>query len=302
MQLGLIGMGKMGFPLALNGRDHGLEVTAYTENPEKLEWLKAEGLMGFDSLEGFVMALKPPRAIWMMIPAGKPVDDMIERLSPLLEAGDFIIDGGNSKYQDTLRRHLRLKAQSISFVDVGTSGGTAGARSGACLMIGCDEAEYAHLEPVFLALSKGKGCGRMGRAGAGHYTKMIHNGIEYGMMQAFGEGLQLLRQSEFGFKLDEVAQVWAGGSIISGLLMDVTLDALKNEPDLKSIEGIVSASGEADWTVDEAVRLRVAAPVISASLFARFKSMDVERFSEKSLAAMRRGFGGHAVIERKEEK
>jgi len=302
MQLGLIGMGKMGFPLALNGRDHGLEVTAYSENHEKLQWLKTEGIQGFDSLEGFVAALKPPRAIWLMIPAGKPVDDMIERLTPLLKADDFIIDGGNSKYQDTLRRHQQLNAQSIRFVDVGTSGGTAGARSGACLMIGCDEAGYTQLEPIFLSLSQGKGCGRMGSAGAGHYAKMIHNGIEYGMMQAIGEGLQILRQSEFGFKLDEVTQVWAGGSIISGLLMSVMAEALKKEPDLNSIEGVVSASGEADWTVDEAVRLRVSAPVISASLFARFKSMDIERFSEKSLAAMRGEFGGHAVIHKREGK
>lgn len=302
MQLGLIGMGKMGFPMTLNGRDHGLDVTAYTENPEKLKWLKDEGVAGVDSLEALALALKPPRVIWLMIPAGKPVDDMIEQLTPLLTAGDYIIDGGNSRYQDTLRRHQRLSAQNISFVDVGTSGGTAGARSGACLMVGCEQAEYAHLEPIFLALSQGKGCGHMGRIGAGHYTKMIHNGIEYGMMQALGEGLQILRQSEFGFKLEDVTKVWQGGSIISGLLMDVMNEALTREPDLKSIEGIVSASGEADWTVDEAVRLRVAAPVISASLFARFKSMDVERFSEKSLAAMREGFGGHAVVRRSGEK
>lgn len=302
MQLGLIGLGKMGFPLALNSRDHGIEVVAYSDNPEKHQWLKDEGLRGYDDLETFIKALTPPRVIWLMIPSGKPVDVMIKRLRVLLAAEDIIIDGGNSQYQDTVRRHHDLASQGIRLVDVGTSGGTAGARSGACLMIGGDEVAYAFLEPLFKALSDGESYGRMGEAGAGHYVKMIHNGIEYGMMQAIGEGLQVLRKSEFGFSLDEVTRVWKKGSIISGLLMDVTAEALRKEPDLASIEGVVSASGEADWTVDEAVRLRVSAPVIAASLFARFKSMDTERFSEKSLAAMRGEFGGHAVVHKKEEQ
>lgn len=300
MQLGLIGLGKMGFPLALNGRDHGIDVVAYSENPEKHQWLQDEGIKGFDNLEAFISALTAPRIIWLMIPAGKPVDGMIGRLREVLQPGDIIIDGGNSKYQDTVRRHHDLVDQGIRFVDVGTSGGTAGARNGACLMVGCDETAYALLEPILIALSNGQGCGRMGDAGAGHYAKMIHNGIEYGMMQAIGEGLQILRKSEFGFQLDQVTEVWRNGSIISGLLMDVMAQALRKEPRLQSIEGIVSASGEADWTVDEAVRLRVSAPVIAASLFARFKSMDTERFSEKSLSAMRGEFGGHPVIHRKE--
>lgn len=301
MKLGLIGLGKMGYPLALNARDHGVTVTVFSENSEKIKELKLEGLDGYSTIEDFVDALTPPRVIWLMIPAGKPVDNMISRLVLKLQAGDVIIDGGNSRYQESMRRYLELQAKGIHFVDVGTSGGTSGARSGACLMVGCEAELYTRLEPLFLSLSGGKGCGRMGDAGAGHYVKMIHNGIEYGMMQAIGEGLQILKQSEFQFKLDQVAEVWREGSIISGLLMDVTASALKKEPDLKSLEGIVNASGEADWTIQESVRLRVSAPVIAASLYARYKSMDTERFSEKALAAMRSEFGGHAVIPRKEE-
>lgn len=296
MQFGLIGLGKMGYPLALNGRDHGAEVVVFSENPEKLTLLRNEGLVGFDDLEGFIEALKPPRIIWLMIPAGDAVDTMIGRLVPTLLPGDIIIDGGNSRYQDSMRRYGELQEKGIRFADVGTSGGTAGARHGACLMVGCDEDVYSDLEPLLLSLSGGQGCGHMGPAGSGHYVKMIHNGIEYGMMQALGEGLQILKQSEFGFQLDQVAEVWRAGSIISGLLMDVTASALKKEPTLSSLEGIVNASGEADWTIQEAVRLRVSAPVIAASLFARYKSMDAERFSEKSLAAMRNEFGGHAVV------
>lgn len=301
MKLGLIGLGKMGYPLALNAKERGIEVTVFSEDIEKLKQLKLEGLEGYSSIEDFVNSLTPPRVIWLMIPAGKPVDDMISRLVLKLEAGDVIIDGGNSRYQESMGRYQALKAKGIHFVDVGTSGGTSGARNGACLMVGCEADLYVSLEPIFLAISNGNGCGRMGKPGAGHYVKMIHNGIEYGMMQAIGEGLQILKQSEFAFKLDQVAEVWREGSIISGLLMDVTASALKKEPDLSSLEGIVNASGEADWTIQESVRLRVSTPVIAASLYARFKSMDTERFSEKSLAAMRSEFGGHAVITRKEE-
>lgn len=301
MQLGLIGLGKMGYPLALNGRDKGLQVIVFSENEEKLSRIRQEGLLGFNELEDFLETLKPPRVIWLMIPAGDPVDRMIQRLLPSLQSGDILIDGGNSHYLDSQRRYRGLRERGIHFVDVGTSGGTAGARNGACLMVGSDPEVYGFLEPLFLALSGDKGCGRMGDAGAGHYVKMIHNGIEYGMMQALGEGLQILKQSEYGFRLDQVAEVWREGSIISGLLMDVTAKALEKEPELSSLEGVVNTSGEADWTIQEAVRLHVSAPVIAASLFARFKSTDTERFAEKSLAAMRNEFGGHGVTRRREE-
>lgn len=296
MQLGLIGLGKMGYPLALNAKDSGVDVLVHSENQEKLSRAKADGMKGFENLEEFIKELLPPRVIWLMIPSGNPVETMIHRIKPLLEPNDIIIDGGNSRYHDSIRRHKELREDKIRFVDVGTSGGTEGARYGACLMVGCDQKTYDELEDLFRALSGGNGYDRMGPAGSGHYVKMIHNGIEYGMMQALGEGLQILRESDYEIELDKVAKVWQKGSIISGLLMDVTSDALEKDPQLSSIEGVVNASGEADWTVEEAVRLRVSVPVIAASLFARYKSMDNEKFSEKSLAAMRNEFGGHALI------
>ena len=236
-----------------------------------------------------------------MIPAGAPVDTMISRLLPLLDSGDILIDGGNSWYQDSQRRHAQMLQAGIHFMDVGTSGGTEGARNGACLMIGGDREIYYRIEPVFKALGGSSGFAYLGESGSGHFVKMIHNGIEYGMMQAIGEGLEIMQHSPLGLELDKVTAVWQRGSIVSGLLMDMTAASLAREPDLQSIEGIVAASGEANWTVNEAVRLGVAAPTIAAALFARFKSQDREKFAERSVAAMRREFGGHAVVTRDKE-
>jgi 6-phosphogluconate dehydrogenase len=301
MQLGMIGLGKMGLPMVHNGRDHGLEIVVFSEKTSKINDLAAEGIKGFSRLEAFVGALLPPRVAWLMIPAGAPVDTMISRLLPLLDSGDILIDGGNSWYQDSQRRHAQMRQAGVHFLDVGTSGGTEGARNGACLMIGGDREVYNRVEPVFKALSGRSGCAYLGESGSGHFVKMIHNGIEYGMMQAIGEGLEIMRHSPLRLELDKVTAVWQRGSIVSGLLMDMTAAALAREPDLQSIEGVVAASGEANWTVNEAVRLGVATPTIAAALFARFKSQDQEKFAERSLAAMRREFGGHAVVTRDKE-
>ena len=301
MQLGMIGMGKMGLPMVHNGRDHGLEIVVFSEKSEKITDLAAEGIKGFSRLETFVAALLPPRVVWLMIPAGAPVDIMISRLLPLLDSGDILIDGGNSWYQDSQRRHAQMLQAGIHFMDVGTSGGTEGARNGACLMLGGDREIYYRIEPVFKALGGSSGFAYLGESGSGHFVKMIHNGIEYGMMQAIGEGLEIMQHSPLGLELDKVTAVWQRGSIVSGLLMDMTAASLAREPDLQSIEGIVAASGEANWTVNEAVRLGVAAPTIAAALFARFKSQDREKFAERSVAAMRREFGGHAVVTRDKE-
>ena len=301
MQLGMIGMGKMGLPMVHNGRDHGLEIVVFSEKSEKITDLAAEGIKGFSRLETFVAALLPPRVVWLMIPAGAPVDTMISRLLPLLDSGDILIDGGNSWYQDSQRRHAQMLQAGIHFMDVGTSGGTEGARNGACLMIGGDREIYYRIEPVFKALGGSSGFAYLGESGSGHFVKMIHNGIEYGMMQAIGEGLEIMQHSPLGLELDKVTAVWQRGSIVSGLLMDMTAASLAREPDLQSIEGIIAASGEANWTVNEAVRLGVAAPTIAAALFARFKSQDREKFAERSVAAMRREFGGHAVVTRDKE-
>ena len=300
MQLGIIGTGKMGLPLALNGRDKGLDIRVYTEKAEKLSALEQENIPGYGTLAEFVAALSLPRAIWLMIPAGQAVDAMIARLQPLMTVDDILIDGGNSRYQESQRRHAQLQKVGIHYMDVGTSGGTEGARNGACLMIGGDDAAYSRMELAFKALSNGMGCDHMGPSGAGHFVKMIHNGIEYGMMQAIGEGLEILRHSTLPLKLDRVTSVWRKGSIVSGLLMDMTAAALAKEPDLASIEGVVAASGEANWTVEEAVRLGVSAPVIATALFTRFKSQDKEKYAEKTVAAMRREFGGHAVVSKED--
>lgn len=301
MKLGIIGMGKMGYALALNGVEHGIEISALSSSEEKAKKLAVHGVDTYMDMEPFVDSLPAPRVIWLMVPAGEPVDDMIEKLMPLLEVGDTIIDGGNSYYADSIKRHGFLKSEGINFLDAGTSGGTEGARYGACIMVGGDKAVYDTLEPLFKALSQSSGCGWMGPAGNGHYVKMVHNGIEYGMMQAIGEGLELLRTAPGGFDLAKVTEVWQKGSIVSGLLMDVTAAALQKEPDLQSIEGIVATSGEAEWTLQESIRHKVSMPVIAASLFARFKSGDKEKFSEKSVAAMRREFGGHAVTLKQED-
>lgn len=301
MQLGMIGLGKMGLPMAHNGRERGIEVVVFSEKTEKIADLATDGIKGYARLEEFIAALVTPRVVWLMIPAGPPVDAMISRLLPLLAPGDILIDGGNSWYQDSQRRYAQLKQSGMHFLDAGTSGGTEGARHGACLMVGGDKAVYSRVEPLFTALSGSSGCARMGDTGAGHFVKMVHNGIEYGMMQAIAEGLEIMRHSPLDLKLDTVTSVWQKGSIVSGLLMDMTAAALAREPDLHSIEGVVAASGEANWTINEAVRLGVAAPTIAAALFARFKSQDAEKFAEKSVAAMRREFGGHAVVYREEE-
>jgi 6-phosphogluconate dehydrogenase len=220
---------------------------------------------------------------------------MIEELIPLLNYNDIIIDGGNSYYKDTLIRHERLKAIGIHFVDVGTSGGINGARNGACLMAGGEAEPVAFVEPVLEKISIENGYGYFGAPGSGHYVKMIHNGIEYGMMQAMGEGFDILKASEFDLDFELVSKVWSNGSIIEGLLMRLMHEAFKQDGNLESIIGKVDASGEADWTLQEAVRLKVSAPVITQSLFARYKSKDEERFSEKAVAALRNQFGGHKV-------
>lgn len=296
MDIGIVGLGKMGFELALNMKDQGLKVVATNRSPEKVNEIRNEGVHGVDSIEELVFAFgENRRVIWLMVPAGKAVDDNIDALIPLLRKGDIIIDGGNSNFNDSIRRHGYLKEKGIDFLDVGTSGGTSGARNGACLMVGGEPEPAGYVEPMLKKLAVDDGYGYFGEPGSGHYVKMIHNGIEYGMMQAIGEGFDILKASEFNLDFELVSKVWSNGSIIEGLLMRLMHEAFKNDPTLDSIVGKVDASGEADWTVQESIRLKVSAPVITQSLFTRFKSKDEERFSEKSVAALRNQFGGHKV-------
>ena len=296
MKIGLVGLGRMGYALALNMKDSGVEVIATNRSLDKVDEIVKEGIKGAYTLKEMVDAFGDERrVIWLMVPSGDPVDAMIEELIPLLNFNDIIIDGGNSYYKDTVARAKRLKAIGLQFLDVGTSGGISGARNGACLMAGGEEEAVKYIEPILEKISIENGYGYFGASGSGHYVKMIHNGIEYGMMQAIGEGFDILKASEFDIDFELTSKVWSNGSIIEGLLMRLMHEAFKQDSDLSQIVGKVDASGEADWTLLEAVRLKVSAPVITQSLFTRYKSKDDERFSEKAVAALRNQFGGHKV-------
>jgi 6-phosphogluconate dehydrogenase len=295
MEIGLIGLGKMGFNLALNMRDKGHKVVAYNRTLEKVKEAESEGLTGAYSIEELVNKLTGRRVIWLMVPAGKTVDDMIGALIPHLNKHDIIIDGGNSFYKDTLRRYEELKAKEIDFVDIGTSGGTNGARYGACTMIGAEDAVFQVLEDLVKDICVKDGYLHTGRTGSGHYTKMVHNGIEYGMMQAIGEGFEILQKSQFDLDMEKVAKVWNNGSVIRGWLMELAESAFSKDENLDKIKGVMYSSGEGLWTVMEALELKVPAPVIAESLMMRYRSEQEDTFTGKVVAALRNEFGGHAT-------
>ncbi len=295
MKIGMIGLGKMGYNLALNLRDKGHEVIAYNRSIDKIKKIEEEDIQGAYSLEELTSRLGEKRVIWVMIPAGTMVDILIESLIPLLSPGDILVDGGNSNYLDTLRRYDRLKTAGIDYVDVGTSGGVEGARNGACMMIGAPAEVFDYLKPLFEDVCLENGYAHVGKTGAGHYVKMIHNGIEYGMMQAIGEGFEILEKSEFDFDYRQIAQVWNYGSVIRGWLMELTQRVFEEDASLESIKGVIHSSGEGLWTVEEALRLKVPAPVITDSLFVRYRSAQQDTFSGKLIAGLRHQFGGHDI-------
>jgi len=298
MELGMIGLGKMGAFMTERLVRGGHSVVGFDRDPAAIERVVQKGGSGANSLDNLIARLKPPRVVWLMVPAGAPVDETIDLLLPHLAAGDTIIDGGNSYYKDSVRRANALAPKKINFVDCGTSGGVWGLKEGYSLMIGGDADVVKRLAPIFQTLAPGpdKGWGRVGPAGAGHYVKMVHNGIEYGMMQAYAEGLDLLKhKTEFGLDLLQITKIWQFGSVVRSWLLDLTVDALAKNPTLEGIGAYVTDSGEGRWTVIEGVELGVALPVISGALDARFRSQDTEPFANKLLAMMRHGFGGHAV-------
>lgn len=297
MKIGMIGLGKMGYNLALNLLSHQHEVAAYNRSADKIKKIEQEGAIGAYSVEELVQRLdNKPRAIWIMVPAGSTVDRIIDTLVPLLDSGDIIIDGGNSHFKDSMQRYERLKKKGINFLDVGTSGGMEGARYGACTMIGGDSSVFEHLETIFKDISTENGYLYAGPAGSGHFLKMVHNGIEYGMMQAIGEGFEVLQQSGFDYDLQEVARVWSHGSVIRGWLVELIRQAFAKDSHLDGIKGVMQFSGEAQWTVDSALELNVPVPVIATSLFMRFRSVQEDSFTGKVVAALRNEFGGHAVV------
>jgi 6-phosphogluconate dehydrogenase len=295
MEIGLIGLGRMGFNLALNMRDHGHKVVAFNRSHEKVKEAEKEGLTGAYSIEELVNKFSGRRVIWLMVPAGQPVDDIIALLLPHLNKHDIIIDGGNSYYKDTLRRYEELKQKEIDFVDIGTSGGTDGARNGACTMIGAEDKVFKVLEPLVKDISVEKGYLHTGRNGSGHFVKMVHNGVEYGMMQAIGEGFEILEKSQFDLDLEKVATVWNNGSVIRGWLMELAESAFSKDTKLDKIKGVMYSSGEGLWTVLEALDLKVPAPVIAESLMMRYRSEQEDTFTGKVVAALRNEFGGHST-------
>ncbi len=297
MRLGMIGLGRMGMNMARRLIQGGHEVVAYNRTPEKVNQLAEEGAEKAYSIEELISKLPAPRAVWIMLPAGKIVDQHIETLKGLLDPGDTIIEGGNSFYKDDLRRSEELKKVSLNYLDAGVSGGIWGLTLGYCTMVGGEREVFQALEPVFKSLAPENGYLYCGPAGAGHFVKMVHNGIEYGMMQAYGEGFALLEGSPYKDSLNyqDVAKLWNQGSVIRSWLLELMEDAFESDPELDTITGHVDDSGEGRWTVDQAVESGVAIPVIAMSLFARFQSRDNNSFSNRVLASMRREFGGHAV-------
>ncbi len=320
MQLGMIGLGRMGGNIVRRLVRHGHTATVYDKDPRAVAAIAADGVFGSDSLEQFVSKLARPRTAWVMLPSGKITEATIDALSRLMESNDVIIDGGNTFWQDDVRRGKALKERGIHYVDVGTSGGVWGLERGFCMMIGGDTAVVDRLDPIFAALAPGRGdipptAGREGRdprvergymhagpVGAGHFVKMVHNGIEYGLMQAYAEGFDILKNAsiealpaEHRFDLDiaDIAEVWRRGSVIPSWLLDLTATALAENPSLGTYSGFVEDSGEGRWTINAAIDEAVPAEVLTAALFARFRSRKEHTFAEKLLSAMRHGFGGH---------
>jgi 6-phosphogluconate dehydrogenase len=298
MQLGLIGLGKMGGNMAERLRLGGHQVVGFDFSAEAVARLTASGNVGVSTLEELVQKLKARRAIWIMVPQGDPVDQTIAKLEPLLNPGDILIDGGNSNYKDSIRRHREVTAKGFQFVDVGTSGGVWGLKEGYSMMIGGDKDPVEFLRPIFetLAPGKDKGWGHVGPAGSGHFVKMVHNGIEYGLMQAYAEGFTILeKKQELNLDLPQIAEIWRHGSVVRSWLLDLTADALKQNPTLGGLEAYVADSGEGRWTVFEAIDLNVSAPVITESLIRRIRSREENNFTDRMLSIMRNAFGGHAV-------
>lgn len=298
MKLGMIGLGRMGANMAQRLLRGGHEVVGFDPQAAARKALEDQGAVSADSLETLVAALPSPRAVWLMVPAGEVTDKSLDALLPMLSAGDVVVDGGNSNYKDTLRRAKRFGEHRIAYVDCCTSGGVWGLDEGYSLMIGGDEAAVERLRPVFetLAPARDRGWGRVGPVGSGHFTKMIHNGIEYGMMQAYAEGFSILKhKTAFDLDLHGIAEIWRHGSVVRSWLLDLTADALKKNPEMSGIAPYVPDSGEGRWTVDEAIDLNVPAPVITQSLIERLRSRDDDSFSDKLLSAMRNEFGGHPI-------
>lgn len=300
MKLAMIGLGRMGMNMAKRLLNGGHDVVAYNRSSGKTEKLVEDGAVGVYSISDLVEKLPRPRIVWIMLPAGQAVDDQIQALEAILSPGDIVIDGGNTYYKDDIRRAKDLEDKNICYMDVGVSGGIWGLRSGYCLMIGGDKETYRLLEPIFKTLAPEEGYLYCGTTGAGHFVKMVHNGIEYGMMQAYGEGFEILEASDYAasFNYADIAHLWNQGSVVRSWLLELAENAFRKDENLSDIRGYVEDSGEGRWTIQQALETGVPAQVITISLLRRFRSRQDNPFSDRVLAALRREFGGHAVIPR----
>jgi len=295
MELGLVGFGRMGGNMARRLIQGGHSVTVFIRNPDRRAEVEEAGATAVLSLQDLVAALPAPRAVWVMVPSGAATEENLNALAAILSEGDTLIDGGNSNFRDTLRRADVIQGNGIHFIDAGTSGGIWGLTEGYCLMVGGPEDACRRLEPIFTCLAPENGYLRVGGNGAGHFVKMVHNGVEYGMLQAYGEGFEILRGSQFGLDLGAVAELWRHGSVVRSWLLDLAKDAFAKNPTLEGIAGYVDDSGEGRWTVLEALTENVPAPVITLSLLERLRSRQPESFSAQVIAALRNEFGGHAI-------
>jgi len=295
MELGFVGLGRMGMNMVLRLLQGGHRIIAYNRSPGKVKEVEGKGAIGAYSLAELAGKLTRPRAVWVMVPAGEAVDQNIEELTAHLSPGDIIIDGGNSNYKDSVRRSKSITERGFKFLDVGTSGGIWGLKIGYCIMIGGEETVFKRLEPIFKTLAPENGYMHVGPSGAGHFVKMIHNGIEYGLLQAYAEGFEILNASSYKLDLPKIANLWNHGSVVRSWLLELAEMAFQKDPELDSIRGYIEDSGEGRWTVQEAIERDVPAPVITLSLQARFRSRQDDSFGAKVIAALRNEFGGHAV-------
>lgn len=296
MKIGLIGLGRMGMNMVQRLMNGGHSVVAFARTAETVKKAEEKGAVGAASLKDIVDKLERPRVVWLMVPAGKATEDTLMELAGLLEEGDILIDGGNSFYKDSMRRAGELKKLNISFLDIGTSGGIWGLKIGYCMMVGGDKDVFTKVEPLLKTLAPENGYALMGPHGSGHFVKMVHNGIEYAMLQGYAEGFEIMHaKKDFNLDLHKIAGLWNHGSVVRSWLLELAENAFSKDPGLESIRGYVEDSGEGRWTVAEAVELDVPAPAITLSLLERFRSRQEESFSAKTIAALRNEFGGHAV-------
>lgn len=295
MELGFIGLGKMGMNMVTRLRRDQHRVVTFDRSPDLIKQAEAQGCTGASSLADLVGKLSAPRAVWVMVPSGAPTEETVQAVAALLQPGDTIIDGGNTRFHDDVRRAAELKTRGIHYVDAGTSGGIWGLKIGYCLMVGGENTAVNRLAPVFKTLAPDDGWAHVGAAGAGHYVKMVHNGIEYSMMQGYAEGFELMSKSEYKLDLARIADLWMHGSVVRSWLLELAAGALKDDQKLEKLKGYVQDSGEGRWMIADAIEKDVPVPTLTTALFTRFRSRQAESFAEKMLAALRNAFGGHSV-------